>query len=770
METLSITIRYRPIRIGWCVRNNDFTALRESWQFNATMWGGRYNPVIPVDDSDYARALVELFRIDVLWPLSNDENDETLKSFIDEFPHLPNPFFNDQLFVSNGNGTQSATILDIYHPIRRLYDEHFKNNPKPEFKVALYDWSEDDPLSDIWTATFGAMPSEQVTGSDYTKLIEDHLEVEQFTIGPTDPWPVNAKNRCTLFRLGRFYMQRHYSVRNYWDHPGFYLGSSDDFDDLVNYWNLRATDTQILFFDECHADRFDGKRLEWLEFLRARPKGRFESDNYISIWSKERNEQRDLSAFGKGLQICPVDHGIWNGLNVKAPYMYFSEGSSLANIGTSFGKQRVSFQLPPKPFAEDRWFHNQHLVISLDMGIGLFGNERSTLATPYIPELNEFYGRNYYYEWDKARVEPEGLGVIAHASKSDLSVDAIDVSVLIEQIFRVAGIASTPSKPGLIASRLIQQMGGLQKCRPFKIRGVRDLIENFGPDKSFTRSGAIQTIRAKDTATGQIDFTLYENLFIEERSFHTKLTPEAVLSYLLKKSVFRAGLEFDCPNCRLEFWAGLDNLSCEIACAFCGHQFNITPHLNHRGDWRFRRSGLFGRDDNQEGAIPVMLMLQQLDTKFRLWGMLFTTAMNLEPDSATINKCETDFVVVVPKHHDGRIQIAIGECKTRKNITEDDIAKLKTVAETFPSERFKIFVILAKLTKFTSDEIQYAGALNDEFHRRAILMTARELEPYDLYERTSEELGVNRTAVSFDDMANITHQIYFQTTTTALPT
>lgn len=767
METLSITVRYRPIRIGWCVRNNDFTALRESWQLSATMWGGRYNPIIPVDDPDYARALVELFRVDVLWPLSNDE---TVKSFIDAFPHLPNPFLHDRLFVSNGNGTQSATILDIFQPIHRLYDEHFKNNPKPEFKVALYDWAEDDPLSDIWTATFGAVPSKQITGTDYTKLIEEYLEVERFTIGTSDPWPVNTNNRCTLFGLGRSDMQRHYSVINYWGHPGFYLGSSDDFDDLVNYWNLRATDTHILFFDERHADRFDGIRLAWLESLRARPKGRFESDDAIAIWSKERNEQRDLSAFGKGLRICTADHGVWNGLNVKAPYMYFSEGPSLANIGTSFGKQRVSFQLPPKPFTEDRGSHNQHLVISLDMGIGLFGNERSTLTTPYIPELNEFYGRNYYFEWDKARVEPEGLGIIAHASRSDLSIDAIDVNLLIEQIFRVAGIASTPSKPGLIASRLIQQMGGLQKCRPFKIRGVRDLIENFGPDKSFTRSGGIQTIRAKDTATGQIGFTLYEDLFIEERKFHTKLTPDAVLSYLLKKFVFRAGLEFDCPNCRLEFWAALDNLSTEIACAFCGHQFNITPHLNHRGDWRFRRSGLFGRDDNQEGAIPVMLMLQQLDTTFSSREMLFTTAMNLKPDSAKINKCETDFVVVGPKHHDRRIQIAIGECKTRKSITEDDIAKLKAVAEAFPSERFEVFVILAKLAEFTSDEIQHAAALNDKFHRRAILLTARELEPYHLYDRTSEEFGIDRIAVSFEDMANITYQIYFQATPTTLPT
>jgi len=764
METISVTVRYRPIRIGWCVRKNDLAALRESWRLSSTMWGGIYNPIIPVDDVDYARALVELFRVDFLWPASNDA---AVKSFIEAFPYLPNPLFHDQLFVPHGNGTQSAAILDIYHPIRRFYDEHFKNNPNPELKVVVYDWAQEDPLSDIWLSTFGAVPSKDVTGTDYLALLEKYLAAERIAIGPEDPWPVGSKDRWSLSGLGRSGIQRHYSVTNHWGHPGFYFGSSGDFEDLVNYWNLRATDTHVIFFDPLHADRFDGIRVEWLEVLRARPKGRFESDNTIAIWSKDRDEQRDLSAFGEGLRICTIDAGVWNGLNVKAPYMYFSEGSSLATVGVGTGQPRVSFQLPPKPFFEDTWNHDQQLVISVDPGIGLFGNERATLVTPYIPELNEFYGRNFYFEWDKARVEPDGLGIIAQASRSDFSLNAIDVSQLVEKIFGVAGIVATPSKPGLIAARLIQQMGGLQKCRPFKIGGVRDLIEKFGPDKPFTHSGAVQTIRAVDS-NGSVGFTQYEDMFIEERPLRSKLTPDAVLSYLMKKDVFRAGLEFDCPSCRLQFWTSLDDISTETTCEYCGHRFNITPYLRHRGDWRFRRSGLFGRNDNQEGAIPVVLTLQQLDTLCNSREMLYTTAMELNPGATEIQKCETDFVAIVQKPRDGRIQIAIGECKTRKPITEDDITKLKSVTTAFPSGRFDVFVILAKLTQFTQEEIKYAAMLNDEYHRRAILLTARELEPYHLYERTAKEFNIDRIAVSFEDMANITHQIYFQPTAAPL--
>lgn len=363
MDTLSVTVRYRPLRIGWCIRSNDFAALREAWRFNSTMWGGRYNPIIPIDDLDYARSLVALFRVDMLWPASDDG---AVKSFIKSFPYLPNPLIHDQLFVVHGDGTKSAAILDIYHPIRSFYNEHFKNKANSELKVVVYEWGQEDPLSDIWLATFGAVPSTDITGTDYLELLEKYLAAERIAIGPTDPWPVGFKDRWTLSELGRSGIQRHYSVMNNWGHPGFYFGSAGDFEDLINYWNLRATDTHIIFFDSMHADRFADIRSEWLGVLRARPKGRFTSDNSIAIWSKDRDVQRDLSAFGEGLLICTVDAGVWNGMNVKAPYMYFSEGPSLAAVGTRSGKPRVSFQLPPKPFSEERWTHDQHLVISAD--------------------------------------------------------------------------------------------------------------------------------------------------------------------------------------------------------------------------------------------------------------------------------------------------------------------------------------------------------------------------------------------------------------------
>lgn len=760
MNTLSVTVRYRPIRIGWCVSGGDFEALRKAMKLTFTMWGGSYNPIIPVDDFATASSLVRLFRVDVLWPISGDE---AVKKFIKQFPHIPTPFFQEELFVPRGNGERSPQLLDIYHPIRCAHEEHFKNNPSPDTTVTIFEWQTEDPLADVLLATLGAVPPVELTGTDYLGLLKQQLSAKTVVLTSKEPLPQLAGNHWSVSDFCRAFMQQHYSVQNHWGHPGIYVGNASDFDDLVTFWNLHATDTSLMFYDPNQATRFEPNLPDWLDLLRSRPKGRFESENEIAIWFKESMPEFDVGVFGQGLRLCTARNGTWNGLTVKAPCMYFSEGSVLAAIGEDFaGLPKLAFQLPPKPFNEDTRLYDQHLVVSINPGIGLFGNERATLQTPYVPELNEYYGRQYYFEWNKARVEPEGMGIISSASRSDLSINALDVVELVKRVFSVAGIDAQPSKPGLIASRLIQQMGGLQGCRVFKIGGVRMLLEKFGPDTSFSHKCALQAIGKGDSVNGVLSISEYKDLFFGPRPFNTELKPHDVFSYLLKKGVYRTGLEFDCPSCRLEFWRSLDDVRTEVTCEYCGHKFNVAPYLRDKNVWRYRRSGLFGRADNQEGAIPVILTIQQLHTTLRWREMLYAPAMTLESKSIAISKCETDFVTLAKSPLDGKIDIAIGECKTRKQISDDDVKNLQTIADALPSERFNVYIIFSKLGSFTSEELVRVGRLNNKYRRRVILFAARELEPYDLYERTAKELNIALHADSFEDMANITEQVFLQ--------
>src|SRR5260370_13251839 len=74
--------------------------------------------------------------------------------------------------------------------------------------------------------------------------------------------------------------------------------------------------------------------------------------------------------------------------------MHFGQVSTLGVVGTEFGKPKISFPLDNKPFCSDNWFHTQHLVASLSFIGALYGDEQHTFVPPYVPELNEFYGRS----------------------------------------------------------------------------------------------------------------------------------------------------------------------------------------------------------------------------------------------------------------------------------------------------------------------------------------------------------------------------------------
>jgi hypothetical protein len=69
MANLSLTLRYRPVRIGWCVRHGNWDDLRTALRVTHIFWGGKFNPIIPVGTTT-AKQLVRQFRVDVLFSIN----------------------------------------------------------------------------------------------------------------------------------------------------------------------------------------------------------------------------------------------------------------------------------------------------------------------------------------------------------------------------------------------------------------------------------------------------------------------------------------------------------------------------------------------------------------------------------------------------------------------------------------------------------------------------------------------------------------------------
>ena len=735
------------------------------------MWGGRYNPVAVVDRTEEAVDIVEAYRPDVVVPIGDSE---TVKAFPKRFPHLISPFFHDELFVGQGGSDARAQVLDIHNLLVHVNDKPAWTELKNK-GLRQYQWDATDALTDIFLIHLGQYPDVADTGIDYRGLLVQVGDAAEVSIDAATPIPENTFEYLTVSSLPRYGLERHYNVRARWNYPGFFLGDASDFDDLVCFWNLRASDVPVFFIDRNHVGRFQHVIPAYTKITKAAlARRQFEVERNIAIWIQRKNLPADINAhaallnqiFGTGpFMICGMDQA----LNGPAPTMILGQASQLGVVSSEYGKRKFAFSLSDKPYYSETFFHTQHLVASLDFIGGLYDDELHTLDPPYVPELNEFYARTMHFDYNKLRIEPGRVGLIVDAADSDAFVYALPVADLFAQIFRLAGFNVQPSAGGLIARQLIAQMDGLRGTAVFKIPGVRRLLKTFGPADPFTASDAINKIGSKDPTNPSASFKDYEDLYIEARPHGTKLKARDVFTYLVAKRLFRIGSRLNCPHCRMNSWIALDNLKQRVTCEMCGEQFDATRQLV-AGDYHYRRSGVLGGEKNSQGAIPVILTLQQLQSNMShgLQANLYSTSLELVPiDSDALPKCEVDFVWLVNGQYPDKTAVIVGECKDRGRdakggaIDLTDIGNLKTVANSLPSKRFDGFVLLAKLCPFTDEEVASARAINDRYRQRAILLTERELEPWRIYERRAPELGHDAYAGSPTELARNTARIYF---------
>ncbi len=173
-----------------------------------------------------------------------------------------------------------------------------------------------------------------------------------------------------------------------------------------------------------------------------------------------------------------------------------------------------------------------------------------------------------------------------------------------------------------------------------KIKGVRSLFQDTKSTDLVTRGEATNIIFKND-------FAKHKSLFIEPRS-GKDLTADQVFEFLLKHEFLRAGLELQCDNCKLWNWLSLKQLDDHWDCEYCGARGITSTQLKNRGDWKFRKSGLFAKDNSQEGAIPVILTLLTINRVFSPSQLIYSTSLQL--NASGIN-CETDLVLLNYQSH-----------------------------------------------------------------------------------------------------------------------
>jgi hypothetical protein len=753
-----------PVKIGFLVEYGDIDALVRTAGMNNLVWGGIYNPIIPVSkNTTFAEKLIKLFSVNVLCPISHTiAIDNLIKK--NKFLKLPN-FYGKGIFLDNNE--YLIAYLDSYNVIYNIYESDFKNKINKDIKsnFVLIRWDKNDKLANFFAICFGYFPKSYNLEVNFEEAYLNELQAKEVNIDSSKE--INCDQTKHIYQLLLTGLKLTPIYNRFFPNNGIFIGDKDNFSDLLYFWNLRAAGFNLFFLPQKYIQIFKGSVEKYIEKLVNNPSQIKNLDDYISIYYNSINENgikeiiKDLNV-KKELCLSCCKETFWNNGNIRPAKYYFKEDNILGIVDQPYGNYNITFKLPEKSFINDyKNIRNQNLLVSIKP-ITEFAYPEHTINPPFISELNEFYGREITFHPDEIRIQEDSIAQIIETYDDILSLYPLSYKKIFKKIFEYAQIKNNISQAGLITERIIEKLESLDGGRVFKIMGVRNLFREMKTNDYKTRK-AIEKIFWDNG-----EFKKYEKLFIEPRE-NKALKKENVFDFLLKKDFLRAGLELKCSNCGLKDWISLKDLDDWWHCRFCGYENRVSLHLNDQGEWKYRKSGLFAKDNNQEGALPVILTLLQFRRLyFHSSKFLYSPSLKLEFDST---ECEIDFCIILSDIN-GKIEIGIAECKDQGGeINQDDIEHFKSIRNKFEKVYLKCYFIFSKTTEFTPTEINIFKDLKKE-NIDCILFTDKELEPFDPYEEYRDkelpykypmllkELAINSKYIYLNDKKKQATQFY----------
>jgi len=254
MASVNLLIKYRPVKIGFLVRDSSVEDLVKAAGINTLFWGGIYNPLIPVSiNSKFAEQLIDLFFCRCIFP---DNPYKKINDLINKYPFLRVPeYYVENIFYEERNTKKNIIgYLDFLNIINYYWNKEFKQNFK-EYKsdFALIRWEENDELKHLFQILFGYFPTEYNLKYDFEKACLKRLCSREIEISVNSSIPEILAETISPIKLTALGLNKYGGV---WQEKGIYIGDENDFYDLLYFWNLRASGLVIEFLPKNRIERF----------------------------------------------------------------------------------------------------------------------------------------------------------------------------------------------------------------------------------------------------------------------------------------------------------------------------------------------------------------------------------------------------------------------------------------------------------------------------------------------------------------------------------
>ena len=784
MPTLYGDLKLRPTRIGFLVRPSNLSNLRKVFQICSCLWGGMYNPIIPV-----SRSLPAAWQRDNRGRLSGRQ---LAMGYI--------RFFEPDVFVETEPGlAQSVGITDdTQHPLhsRVISFDDLGGAHRPEFKFGLHIFDvyrelhrttfqfvrRHDSFVALFRgrsrhgayldATFGGFPKHKVL----SYIQQGYEEVFDPTIlkHELSAWlRLNNEGGRTPLTFTHHALERRFDIER--DRTIFVANPTSPLD-LLDLWNLRLTGRQVLPVNS-----------EWLPDLKdylhefiVRNHGPLPGNPHgvmirttVEIgnsFSREKAEHLVRDTFAD----LPNDSystklwydSIWQNNDNDAivstrPVQISAESSRLDLPVPMEDRPSIQFQTLTPEFAsefghgEARWVN----VISLR---DFLNQHRFALALPSTSVLSPYYQLRVGHP---LLVSKEGFVLLQGHKYHQESMQLLLGSDAIIDWFKRHAIKAEVSDAGRVSNQILSSIGGFI--------GVEHILKNKATLELLNRMANSQKRTATVGEWQQIKNSLGQKGFWSEN----------YLDQLVGAGALKLGLSVPCPNCTKENWYGLDDLAEMVSCERCLKDFRFPQGKpNFRNSWKYRVVGPYSVPNYASGSYATVLALNCIASGLGFGDntITFSTELNLEMNG---DCSEIDFACWFQRERyiEERNEpvFLVGEAKSfaKGSFSKEDVDRMKRVGQKIPGTFLVFATLKSELSTTERDQIRRLatwGRSPDASglpRNPVIVLTGTELFSPDQIKWTWEKVGGKRQALAepghirmdnLRTLSDLTQQVYLE--------
>lgn len=768
MASGTVTIRVRPLRVGFLVDPADRAGLYRAIELSTFLWGGSYNPIIPA----YRRTPTkwEPHRVRHL-PLPSEIVGGYLTGFDPDFV-VPVGICASRTFqVGNRDIIKADDLIG-----------DLKDSASPRYGIGFIEllndfiekelkYKRNDDLQVVFpelprayglflASVFGALPKKA------QEIIDKHfLNIP----GISKVYPTLARFP-ELLRSNNFFPRRLTSWKLD-EQPlhgaQLFVCDATSTQDIIDYWNLRAAGFYVVPVPIQAAETEIIKNLArgFIEKNYHPYRHNPEMFHHTTVQRSRSLTEDTVKRFCQSLNIAKDEHKtqpkyllqwwyprLWDawarenafGEGIAFPFEYeeerqISEGEERLELRSQDPKFDTFHEYSGKPkFANEFSFR--------------FYGSKEPMAEVFPEgsrELSSAIGRVGYFNWRFSRFGPVFL---AHNPRDLIFLELPLAEAVMTEWFRERGWKVSLSGPGRIAKQLLKQVGGTYGISKLAHKGVIELLGELEKEAGMPRQAVLEKLKRVIKSDG---------LFYDAERF---------LEGLLSANALRLGAKIQCPVCTRHNWYELNALDYELRCRFCLSDF--SPPLKSPKDieWTYRAHGPFASSIAQ-GAFTVLLTLKLIGGDFdRGVTPLFSyiaekDGRHLEIDLTCLYKPST--------WREKGTYVIHAECKSFNMFERRDIERMKELAIAFPGSALVFSTLNSELQESEVKLIRNLAVAERKKRLRrkpsshVILLTGIELFSHrigdnwknkgGLYERLSQR---SFELTQLEVLADATQQLY----------